>query len=463
MADSSASTARASISVGQYPPRPYYRNVSGDSTTSSTAYNGSEGYIDDQEYPGVDLDRDGYESLGVQTVSGSAGNTRPALGSRLLSSLQNSQPAAAALTRSKLIFHSRAKSLASFVSKPSTPTSEQAPQQPHRLFGDLFNGESAPVRLGIPPSSPSKEKEEMEFLMDYKPALTERPQRSLRRASTQPQTPPQQITKTGWFGRKTVTPKAPAPSVARDELVNLDIWTTLFPDGPIEELTPHAFNSLLLNASTLLDRFQNAYKEKVEFIASIQPEMDIQKEEAEEADTRAAHLKMQLEDMGRKAQEQESAMRDLANQLAEERLKAQELREKTRRPVRSNEDNDEETTPRRRKRGSAGSASDSGFESDMDRESVFSSNGVNTPISPPPSVTLTPSLESRDRAKQVRQVPSYSSSGSTVVNRRIGGDNAGAWTTVEQLRGENQVLRKDMQEMERRLQDVIEFVGNVHL
>lgn len=228
---------RASISVDQYPPRPYYRNVSGDSTTSSTAYNGSEGYIDDQEYPGVDLDRDGYESLGAQSVSGKAGTTRPALGSRLLSSIQNSQPAAAALTRSKSIFHSRAKSLASFVSKPSTPSSEQAPQQPHRLFGDLFNGESAPVRLGIPPSSPTKEKEEMETLMDYKPSLTERPQRALRRTSTTPQTPLQQTTtKTGWFGRKitTTAPKAPVP---KDELVSLDIWTTLFPNGPIEELS----------------------------------------------------------------------------------------------------------------------------------------------------------------------------------------------------------------------------------
>lgn len=457
-----AHSDRASISVDQYPPRPYYRNVSADSTTSSTAYNGSEGYIDDQEYPSVDLDRDGYESIGAHSASGRAGTARPALGSRLLSSIQNSQPAAAALTRSKSIFHSRAKSLASFVSKPSTPTSEQLPQQPHRLFGDLFNGESAPVRLGIPPSSPTKEKEEMEFLMDYKPALTERPQRSIRRASTTPATPPQQTTtKTGWFGRKITTPKAPAPAVAKDELVNLDIWTTLFPNGPIEELTPHAFNDLLLNASTLLDRMQNAYREKVEYIASIQPEMDIQKEEAEEADTRAAHLKMQLEDMGRKAQEQEAAMKDLADQLAEERLRAQEAKENTIRPVRSIDQKDEDTTPRRRKRGSAGSASDSGFESDIDRESVFSSTGANTPLSPPPpTVTLTPSFDSmRDRSKQVRAVPSYSSSGSTVVNR----SGSGAWATVEQLRGENQVLRKEMGEMERRLQDVIEFVGQVQL
>lgn len=441
---------RASISVDQYPPRPYYRNVSGDSTTSSTAYNGSEGYIDDQEYPGVDLDRDGYESLGAQSVSGKAGTTRPALGSRLLSSIQNSQPAAAALTRSKSIFHSRAKSLASFVSKPSTPSSEQAPQQPHRLFGDLFNGESAPVRLGIPPSSPTKEKEEMETLMDYKPSLTERPQRALRRTSTTPQTPLQQTTtKTGWFGRKitTTAPKAPVP---KDELVSLDIWTTLFPNGPIEELTPHAFNDLLLNASTLLERMQNAYREKVEYIASIQPEMDIQKEEAEEADTRAAHLKMQLEDMGRKAQEQEVAMRDLSGQLAEERRKAQELREKSLRPVRSE---DEDTTPRRRKRGSAGSASDSGFESDMDRESVFSAGTLSPP---PPTVTLTPSFDSKDRPRQVRAMPSYSSSGSTMVTRS-------SWKSVEQLRGENQVLRKDMLEMERRLQDVIEFVGQVRV
>ena len=155
----------------------------------------------------------------------------------------------------------------------------------------------------------------------------------------------------------------------------MNIMTSLFPNGQPDELTPHVYNDLLANATNLLQRLQSAYKDKVEYIATLQPEMDIQREEIEEADIRSRHLKLQLQDMGRRAQEQESAMQALASQLSQERFRNQEAREKESRkasrsymnskasPALSNADettDDDETTPRRfphNKRLSAGSTS----------------------------------------------------------------------------------------------------------
>ncbi|KAF2766760.1 hypothetical protein EJ03DRAFT_254859, partial [Teratosphaeria nubilosa] len=175
---------------------------------------------------------------------------------------------------------------------------------------------------------------------------------------------------------------------------------------PVDPLSPHAFNELLLNATSLLQRMQSAYREKVEYIASVQPEIDAQKEEVEEAETRSRHLKMQLEDMSFKAADQHKAMQEIAVQLAEERLKAQEVEEAVKKSVRlvrrstdgteEGEDEEEEkTTPRRGKRQSGDShASDSGFESDLDYAESIMSFGVETPMSAKaPSISITPSYD----------------------------------------------------------------------
>jgi hypothetical protein len=271
----------------------------------------------------------------------------------------------------------------------------------------------------------------------------------------------------------------------QDELANLNINLSLFPNGPADPLSPSSFNDLLLNATELLQRMQTAYKEKVEFIASMQPELDAQREEVEEAETRSKHLKMQLEDMGHQAQQNEQAMQGMARQLTEEKLRVQELRENAARSIRlvrrptddghTHELEDEEETPtRRRKRSSNGSASDSGFESDL--ESVFSANssGIETPISPP-SISLASMPTDDARAWTLKQprdrdrLPSLQrrTSASTITSgsdvnakpaKRLGGGNT-AWATVEALRSENRELKVKMEGMEREVQSCIDFVG----
>lgn len=241
----------------------------------------------------------------------------------------------------------------------------------------------------------------------------------------------------------------------------MNINTSLFPDGPADPLSPSAFNDLLLNATRLLERMQSAYREKVDYIASIQPELDAQREETEEAETRAQHLKMQLEDMGRRAQEHETAMRQMAAQLAEEKVKAQEAREVARSIRVVAEQDENENTPRRWKRGSAGSASDSGFESDWDRdtESIVSS-GVPTPRTPP-AILNAPMFETLDGriqggklAKQMSFRPNLS--------RGQAHEAVVSLSMLHQLRDENQDLRRQLDDMHVSLQGCIDYVDDIH-
>lgn len=465
---------RMSSRVG---PASGYQSLVASHHPSTTAYAGSQGLIDDHRYDSVDLDRDAFDRVLGPAPAKAHISGRPALGSRLLSSLSGANPAAAALTRSRSIIHSRAQSLASFV--PSFgPASEKTVSTTNRIFGDLFNGESAPVRLGIPPTSPTKEKSESEFIMEYRPSLTERPAAGGRRRSNAPFSPPQSHAKTGWFGRKASGVSSPSAAAVTDDILNLNVNNSLFPNGPADPLSPHAFNDLLLNATGLLERMQTAYRQKIAYIASIQPEIEAQREEVEEAETRAQHLKLQLEDMGRRAQEQQTSMHQLAMQLAEEKTKAHEASEAAARTVRHvrqspdarpEVDDDDDETPRRRKRGSAGSASDSGFESDLDRDTdSMLSGGPATPLTPsgPASTPLFDQQDWQQRqtehheVERLRSLRTPGSIGGGV--RRMGGGEA-AYATVYQLRGENHALRKQMEEMQRTLQGCIDFVGNVQL
>lgn len=275
-------------------------------TDLPTAYHGAGSNLEFP--PTAQLNSNGFEDIQLSERPRSTLPTREGLGSRFLSSLSNAQPTAATLSRSGSVLHSRAKSWAANVSKLNTSNTAPQPQsgQKSKLFGDLFYGESARVQLGVP-TSPTKEKaDDTEFVMEYRPVLTERPTLQSRRAPTVLGPAPNSTSnnrKASWFVRKPSTSAAPVVKI-EDDMLSLNINNSLFPHGPADPLSPQAFNDLLLNASNLLQRMQAAYKEKVEYIASVQPEIDAQKEEVEEANTRSEHLKMQLEDIGRQNQEQ---------------------------------------------------------------------------------------------------------------------------------------------------------------
>lgn len=453
--------------------------------SSSTAYHGAATDIDHTwNTPAIRLSHDdGFEDVRLKDPLQTLPDSREGLGSKWLSSLSSANPTAAALTRSGTALHSRARSWAASFPKLNTASTTGSPEKADKaqnrqskIFGDLFSGESAPVTLGVP-TSPVKE--ESEFVMEYRSGFTERPS-TRRNESNAAVTSVKPAAKTSWFGRKQSLPASAAtsPTALQDEFLSMNINTTLFPHGAADELSPQAFNDLLLNATSLLQRMQVAYKEKVDYIGNIQPDIDAQKEEVEEAETRAKHLKMQLEDIGRQNQEQKQANEELIFQLSEEKMRLQEAREsaKTIRLVRRGTDGAEagasdEEAIRRRKRGSAGSASDSGFESDADTSSVLS-GGLETPVSQQrqPQFMLTPDLDmtpskngSHLNERQLYSRGSTMSQQSTAFSntKRLGGESA-AWATVEQLRHENQALRMQVEQMQSNLQGVIDFVGGVN-
>lgn len=238
---------------------------------------------------------------------------------------------------------------------------------------------------------------------------------------------------------------------------------------------------------------QAAYREKQSYIASIQPDLDAQREECEEAETRAQHLRVQLEDMSRVAVEQETLIAEMAEKLGEEKLRSEDARERIdklekEKAQRSrkvsvrmvtpdgraedqdvdDEDDDSSTSPstRKAKRASAGSrASDSGFESCEDTayaESITSSLQTGT---------TTPETEEREvKYGEARQV-AFDKVRANNIRSNVwsrGGSAAYPATqalrdtaVVESLRGENEMLRRRVGEMERSLQGCIDLVSAV--
>lgn len=110
-----------------------------------------------------------------------------------------------------------------------------------------------------------------------------------------------------------------------DELLGLSVEEALFPTGTKDTFSPAAFKNLQTQATGLLTKMQTAYRQKAEALVDFQNNHEAEREEAEEAQMRAKHLKFQLEDMASKAAEQERRMQQLMEELAAERRARAEL------------------------------------------------------------------------------------------------------------------------------------------
>jgi hypothetical protein len=144
---------------------------------------------------------------------------------------------------------------------------------------------------------------------------------------------------------------------AADPLFNLDIESSLFPDGPADPLDPASFITLLTHATCLIETLQTAYKARTTALCDLRADYAAQTDELDETETRARHLKMQLSDMSSRMADTETSLR---SQLVEERKKREELELR---------DKDKAAKRRTNSRNNMRSnASDSGFESDTDPE-----------------------------------------------------------------------------------------------
>ncbi|EGR45984.1 uncharacterized protein TRIREDRAFT_123321 [Trichoderma reesei QM6a] len=303
---------------------------------------------------------------------------------------------------------------------------------------------------------------------------------------------------------------APAPVVVSksdDELLNLNIEASLFPNGAPPDgqaFSPAAFKNLQQTATGLLKKFQTAYHRQAQTIQELMAEKEAQDDEKAEADTRTRHLKMQLEGMAQKLADTEGVMQALMEELnKEKRLRMEEranARDKFLTPSEGSisEDLCVEEDQQQRKRGwrRSGETSKTDFSFETDEDSVEAASIFSRPRSPtltalsvisdvespappgPPSRTSTfgggangPAPSRVLRGSQPPQMTTFQKLFKGISgdpNRDINGcrncqgqDASIAWDTVGLLKAENKTLKERVSELEVAVEEVLDVVNGV--
>ena len=269
----------------------------------------------------------------------------------------------------------------------------------------------------------------------------------------------------------------PLPEELKDELLEMDVSAALFPNEPPNPFSPASFKNLQQQAEALLSRLQMAYKERTIALRDMIAEKETIAEESEGAETRARHLKMQLDGMTAKFAEQDEVMMNLVDELAQEkqaRREDEEARKKTIRVV------GDATSPSsgRRVLSRSNTISDSGFESEDDSsaDSVFSRrNGAQSPNM---SISSASTANSSDLYRTHEfHVPS--STAQLALLRLPQGQPAAkgmpaqvctncegiraseAWSVVSILKEENEGLKHRVGELEGALDGCLDVVGRL--
>lgn len=209
---------------------------------------------------------------------------------------------------------------------------------------------------------------------------------------------------------------------------------------------------------------QNAYRTRCNELRELKCEISVKDEETEEAETRARHLKMQLEGMAAQVSVQEAKTEMLERMLVQQQRETRDLRQQSLeqtpprrvslRLVPGNPHQQQEDVARNWKRTSRTGASDSGFESDGDSESVFSMTG--SPVSSSAS-TVENDAGTRDavpaEAEKVRMVR-VERGHDAVFPSNV----ARAYAPIE-MRIENQRLRERVLELEQAVEGCLDLVS----
>ncbi|KAJ5735669.1 uncharacterized protein N7483_000794 [Penicillium malachiteum] len=343
-----------------------------------------------------------------------------------------------------------------------------------RILSDWFQGKSEPVDLGIkmPPNG------ESDVASMDTPRLTTMQNKN---------------------------PYPPAP--ADDEFLNLDIAAALY--TPADATHDEALDFIREQASDVLQRMQEAYKQRTFIMHQALADRNERLEELGETRARVDHLKSQLDGMAEKVLSQEKAMQAMAAELEQERRMRQREENRSRsRTMRMVPAEDEipslalQTPHRGAKRASHGTfTSDSGFESGDESiaESVFSHReGVESPTStltaPSPNLsqvalaaptvnpTLTPTIQKNLIAATGTPTPkgpsAYDRVMKGIASTRLGSSFVGnpnlnsnqcnnchgipsheAWSVMGVLKDENRGLKTRVGELELVIDDCLGLVG----
>ena len=314
-----------------------------------------------------------------------------------------------------------------------------------------------------------------------------RPSTLLQRKSTsQGTSKPAMARRFSFFPSKSSLAKSTSPSPElEDELLDMDINKALFPSGPADPSSPAALKNLQQQAESLLSRIQSAYRERTLQVREIAAEKEALADEALGAETRAQHLKMQLNDMSTKFTEQDQAIMNLVDELAQEKLARREDEDARKRTLRLVE----QASPPHTSHGRVSTAytvSDSGFESEEESmaESLFSrGNGVHSPTMSMSSVSTSNSPDayqfpdtynststsqaarlrlpatrnSKSMSTPYRNDPPEEAPPSSCTNCQ-GGRASEAWSVVGVLQEENRCLKHRVGELEGALDGCLDVV-----
>jgi hypothetical protein len=351
--------------------------------------------------------------------------------------------------------------LSNHTTTTASRASTRAKAASQNLFDSFFNGASSQLNIGILPTSPSRlapdeeqqdrDTDEMEVPFTRSPpksSLTNRPRRSSTARSSS-STVGGRLG--GWFSgaRAASAAKPSAPIAPEDPLINISISNALFPHGGADPLDPTSFHDLLSSAEALCSTFQSAYKNRCGEIQDLHAEAAVHKDEVDEAETRARHLKMQLDGMAAQLAAQERKADMLERMLEEERTRRrqpeeiQEVRRTSIRLVR----NDEEATIRKRSL----STSDSGFESEGESDSSANNPQLTASEREAEKVKVLRVQRGDDALYQAPTVPS--------CRKCTGPLNASAFGNAD-LRNENQQLKHRIIELEIAVDGCMEMVSN---
>ncbi|KAL7930497.1 hypothetical protein V8C35DRAFT_159470 [Trichoderma chlorosporum] len=297
---------------------------------------------------------------------------------------------------------------------------------------------------------------------------------------------------------------APAPVVVShsDELLNLNIETSLFPKGSPPDgqtFSPSAFMNLQQTATGLLKKFQTAYHRQAMTIQELMAEKEAMDDEKAEADTRTRHLKMQLEGMAQKLADTEGVMQALMEELnKEKRLRMEEranARDKFLTPSEGSISEDlcvEEDQQRKRGWRRSGETSKSDFSFETDEDSVEAASIFSRPRSPTnTALSIISDVDSPAPPGPLSRTSTFGGSGPSRVirnsqppqmstfqklfkgisgdpNKDINGcrncqgqDASIAWDTVGLLKAENKTLKERVSELEVAVEEVLDVVNGV--
>jgi hypothetical protein len=215
--------------------------------------------------------------------------------------------------------------------------------KPKGGLGGWFSGSSEPVAVGLPiddledPIAMSPPSESSRATSPDRATAKLRKRPAVPTLDTAQQVPTKASTAStsrfAFFSTKTATPaQHQIPAELSDELLTLDIRSALFPTGENDPFSPAAFKNLLTNAEGLLNKLQTAYKIRTISLHELAGEKEAQAEELEESETRAQHLKMQLEDMAQRVMTHDEEMKKVIEELNKERqarAEEKEAREKS--------------------------------------------------------------------------------------------------------------------------------------